>query len=226
MTPYETQVRELARTGRITTDDAHRLVEALGPREPRWMWLVNPFDRLSTTASWTIAVLVWLASVGVVLLGVRFDGALDVHVAGRAPSLGLALFDLVNSVVLTSIVLWLTGLAFARQGRLVDYVAGVSIARAPLVLTALVALWIMPPPAELLAMVQRPPIVPPARVLVGSLLTILGVVWFVALLNRGFRVSSGLRGATLGLAFTLGLIAAEVVTKLALIVVRPRFIFP
>ncbi len=218
MRSHEAKVRELARDGTISGDEADRLVEAMAPAEPWWRLLFDPFDRLSTAAGWAIAALVWVASIAVSLLGVRFDGAIDMHTVSTAPSFDTALFDLANAVLLTAVTFWLIGRAFAKRGRLPDYIVTVSIARAPLVLAGLAAVLLLPPPDELLALASEGAAgLSLPRLLIGGLVVIPPTVWFMVLLWRAFRVNSGLRGARLGVAFTAAVLTAEALSKVVLV---------
>lgn len=214
MSSSEQQVRDMVRSGKVTAAEGERLLDALAPKRAAWTMLFNPFDRLSTSASITVAVSVTLAGIVVAWLGMRFDGALDLHQASMPRSITVSLLDTANSILVTSAVFWIAGLIAARQGRWRDFVVSVAAARAPLVFSGAILYAIMPPPEEIMALLTKGP--PPIGLLVGSLLTLPLVIWFIVLLFAAFKTSSGMKGLRVGVTFTVALFASEILTKVLL----------
>jgi hypothetical protein len=215
MTPYETRIRALVTSGQISEAEGERLVGALEGRRDWWRVLINPFDRLSTSAIWIIALVTVAASLALSRLGIRFDGALDLHHPGSTPPWSVAVAEQAVAVGLTAAVAWLASLAATRRGRLVDFVMSVGAARAPLILVALSAHWFLPPATELRAMLLEGRS-PGLGLLVISLVNSVFFFWVLAVLYRGFVVSSGLTGPKAALVFGLVIIVAEVLSKVVL----------
>jgi hypothetical protein len=211
-TPNEDRVLSMVRAGTITEAEGLRLIDSLEGRRASWRMLFNPFDRVSTKTLSILAVLVTIAGVFVSRQGVRFDGSLDLHQASDLPTWSDTLLDGVSAILVTAIVLWLTSLLVARQGRIIDFLSSVAVARLPNVFIGALLPWILPPPKEILDQATAG-IVNPSIVLVSIGILLPGFVWFIALLCNAFRTSSGLKGLRLGIAFTVALIASEIISK-------------
>jgi hypothetical protein len=217
MTTEREKILDLVATGQLSPADADRLLKRADakPRRDLVAWLFDPAERLGTDR----ALLVGLAAVilGGLLAraGIRFDGALDSHdTAGPVPWT-LAVADVLVAWPLTALVFWLVSFLVAKQGRLVDHLAAVGVARVPAVLTGAVLVLAS-------ALFPRPEIVP-GKIpdvhplwLAFILLSIPFVVWQVALLYRGFRTASGLRGLRCAAAGVAAIVGAEIVSKAAL----------
>ena len=221
MTSQEERVVAMVRDGAITEEDAHRLIGALRTR-PR-LWAIHmaykPMELLSTRTARIAAIIITALSILVARPGVRFDGALDLHRVVGPLRWNLVLLDAANAVLLTATVLWLAGRLAARGVRWIDFVLAVAIARAPQVVAGVATYLIMPDPrmmqeAVVATLTRNAPL--PASLYVSGILLPPFLIWFVVLLYQGFRTSSGLHGARAGVTFTLGIIAAEIVTKIVL----------
>ncbi len=220
----EQRVLAMVQAGRITEEEAARLLAALRAHRrelPGWRVLITPMEFLSTRAAWTVATIATVASVLVARLGVRFDGALDLHRVSGAPPWSLVMVDAVNGILLTAVVLWLAILAVARSVRLIDFVLAVALARVAMVVGGIVAWIAMPRPDEIQAAMVRAltnASQVELRYALPGMLVAPFFVWFVVLLYQGFRTASGLQSFRAGVSFTVGIIAAEILSKLALIV--------
>ena len=215
MSVEERRVVEMVQAGTITEAEGRRLIDAMRDRPPAWRMLLNPFDHLSTPAGWLVGLIVLAASVGVSRLGIRFDGALDVHAASGAVPWARAAIDMVNDVGVTAIVFWVASLVAGRRGRIPDFVLGVLVARVPVVVVGAIVFALFPPPEEVLAQITSGA-GPDVRVVLTSVLTIPLMLWFLAWLYRGFAHASGLRSVRSAVTFGAALIVAEILTKLVL----------
>ncbi|MDB4940771.1 MAG: hypothetical protein JWP97_305 [Labilithrix sp.] len=215
VTPAE-RIENLVRTGSIAPSEGQRLLTALGgegaPRRSFARLLTNPFERLGGELTAGIGLVVAALSVGVAHLGVRFDGALDLHVVRHAVSVRVALLDQVVAWLVPALLFWLYARALSPGRRLRDFVGVVGVARLPLLLFAGPALALTP---EL----PFDPAHPPARLLAVALLALAFIAPFLTLLYRGFANASGLRGAgrLIG-GFVAVLLASELLSKLLLAV--------
>jgi hypothetical protein len=212
------RIKELARAQSLDPADAARLLDAVRPassrRAARGRGLFsNPFDRWSGETTSLLGVLVALAGLATSRMGVRYDGALDLHVGPRAVPIGVALLDQALAFGLTAVVLWGAARSVSRA-RFVDVLGAVGLSRAPAVLIAV-------PLALLIPLLPADPTKPSPALLVIALVGVVGVVAQIWLLVLGFRTASGCRGGRLAMSILGGLVAAEVITKLALVLV-PR----
>jgi len=204
-------ILEMLSSGRISSDEADRLLRALARRHSLWAWLFRPLEQLETRFAVLAAFVTALLQLAVaLLLHVRFDGALDSHVTGARVAFTPAILDLAVAWPLTALVFFAVSRLFARQGRFVDLLAGVGIARLPLV-----AAGVITGSFRGVFLDAASGTVGPALVAVSLALVPL-VVWFVALLVMGLRAASGLRAGKLALASVTAIVVAEVISKVLL----------
>jgi hypothetical protein len=208
MSSPEERVEALRRAGVVAPGQADTLLGALGSTpQPRWMILVDPFARHGGGRAAAFGVAVALAGIAASRLGIRFDGFLDVHLAHTSPSWGLAVADQLVAFPLGALILWICTRIAGGRGRLVDDLGVVGVARLPTVLTGL-AVWATTAGSSgPLAGLRLFSLVVPA---------LLGLGWTLTLLYTGHANASGLRGPRLGLSLFAALVAAEVVSKVAL----------
>ncbi len=209
MTSAEERIKQLARAQSLDPADAERLLDAVRPATERRGLLSNPFDRWSGEVTSLAGVVVALGGLATSRLGVRYDGALDLHVVKGPVPIAVALGDQLVAFVLTAVVMW--GAArFVSRARFVDVLGAVGLSRAPIVLVAV-------PLALLVPLLPRDPTSPPNLALLGVVvLALVGIIAQIWLLVLGFRTASGARGGKLAVAIVGGLFVAELVTKAAL----------
>lgn len=208
------RVRALAAEGKLDPAEATRLLAAIEARAPVGTsaldFLGNPFARLKTTTALLLGAMTAACGVGVAIaFGVRFDGFLDLHVGSQvAPR--VALLDQLASAALPAFVLFAIARILTPTVRLVDFFVVTMLARAPLTLVSV--------PLALVAPAMVPGTVPAAslRLFAMVALSLVGVVGHVTWLYKGFRTASGVTGARSTAAFIGALLAAEIVSKLAL----------
>lgn len=210
MSGSQKRVLEMLSEGRITAEEAEELLGAMAPRQRATDWLFRPMERLRPGQALLAAAVVAILQLGVSRLGVRFDGALDMHTGLPPVGWGTALLELALSWPLTAFLLFLVAWPIARGGRFVDLLAAVGVARLPNVVSGALAGAFG---GELRGMAEGEV---SAAALLLSLAVLLFACWFVALLVTGIRTAMGLRGGKLALASVLGIVVAETLTKLAL----------
>ncbi|HEV8247762.1 MAG TPA: YIP1 family protein, partial [Polyangiaceae bacterium] len=214
MASYEEKVAGMLAQGQITADEAAQLLVAARPRagSARFSWLWNPLARLGTS----VGILTGLADIGVGLalarFGVRFDGALDMHVTGRPVPWLVAISDALVSLPGCTLVLFLVAKVSGSRGRFRDFLLGTAYSRVPAVLTAPLALATFDAEAVQAATAGRPPL----KLVIGALSLVPFLVWQITLLFSGYREASGLRGPRVGFSFVGALLLAEVASKLLL----------
>ena len=189
-------------------------------------WLFNPFNYVAGAQSLILGLVAILVAGGFGALShTHFDGVIDVH-SGRAAPLWTFLAEgLINWLSLAIVLLIVGRLASRSSWRAIDLFGTQALARWPMLLSAL---------ATLLPGYQRftqhlawkllkqgnEPIVQGADgvtfgIVVGVILVTL--IWMVYLMYKAFSVSCNLRGGKAVLLFVAALIAAEVISKIAIV---------
>jgi hypothetical protein len=212
MNHAEERVLGMLQEGKITKGEADELMRSLSGERGRWRRvLLNPFSRLPTGKGLIGAGIV--AALSLVLatrLGIRFDGALDVHASGGSVTLVFALLDQAVGLLLLAVALWAASRLAAREGRFIDFLVVSGIARLPLLLLGSFLAFALPNPLGILE--------DPLRLLLVAIVSMLFVVWFVVWLYQGYKTASGLAGARLVMSFIAALAVAEVASKVVLYV--------
>ena len=178
-----------------------------------WGLLINPFHKVAGLKAFALG-LVFIGLMGLVGVWGRvvFDGALDMHLVNELTYAHSFLY-LAISVVSVVLVMWLASLTIAKQVRFVDILGTMTLAKAPFLLLAVAGLFATTP--DLTQLTQNPMAVFSSvsfLVLLGLSLPVM--VWSIALMYNAMKVSCGAKGSKLTLAFILGLLIAEVVSKL------------
>ncbi len=214
MSSPDARVRGLVDAGHITPAEGERLRRALH-RPGRLETLVqNPVEYLHPRWAAFGAVGVVLASMVVSQLGIRFDGALDVHRVAGTPAWRTAVIDQIVAVGFTTLVLWLVSLTAWRRGRWQDFALATALARVPALLLCGWSLLVVPEVPgreEILRIAQSGEV--PLRLLISSLGSTPLFVGMIYWLYRGFALSAGARGPVAGIVFVVGLVVAEVVSR-------------
>ena len=214
MSSPDARVRGLVDAGHITPEEGERLRRAL--RGPTGLVAIvrNPVEYLRPRWAAIAAVLVVLASIAVSQLGIRFDGALDVHRVPGTPALRTALIDQVVGVAFAAFVFWVASLAMWRRGRWQDFAIATAIARAPALLLcvwSLLVVPVVPGTEEVLRMAQSGEV--PLRLLISNVGSLPLLAWMIFWLYRGFAYSAGVRGPGAGVTFVAAIVTAEVASK-------------
>jgi hypothetical protein len=209
VTSAEERIKELARTKALDDADAARLLEAVGARPDgalRGSVLENPFARYGGEVTAVVGLVVSVLSLLVARLGVRFDGAFDVHTTSVAVPLPLALRDQLVAFPVTAIVFSAIAWIAARRVRIVDVVGVVGASRAPSTFLAV--------PLALLSRLAPGPAAMTPALAVLLVIALTGFGAQIYLLVVGFRTVTGLRGGRLAGWFVAAVLLAEIVSKL------------
>ncbi len=213
MTTPRDQVLELISSGKITAAEGDELLKALNTQRPSsWKLLINPFEKLNVLTALGLGVFGAVLGIALSRWSIRFDGALDVHIAPDVVPWRQAIIDQVVAWPLVAMILWGIAFLFARQGRLPDFLGYVGTARLPLLVVGFVAGAMKSQLPTAPGDVGSPP---PIALLVLVAATLPALVWAVAMLFQGYKTASGLRGAKCAFSFTFAIILAELLSKVA-----------
>jgi hypothetical protein len=208
------RILEMVAEGKISPSDAEQLLAAVkAKRTSPAKWLFQPLEVIDPAQASIVGGLAAIAgAIASATLGFRFDGAIDLHDArGASVSLADALIDLLLVWPVTALVFWGVARLLARQGRFVDFLAAVGLARV-VYLVAGVLLGTVGRAVDDGALLT----VSAAEMIVLVGLVVPLSIWSIALLVTGFRTASGLRGGRLAFGAVAAIVGAEVSTKLVL----------
>jgi hypothetical protein len=214
VTRHDARVQGLVNDGRISPDEGERLRRALRGHSLALTIVRNPVEYLRPRWAWMLAISVVVASLAVSQLGLRFDGALDVHRVAGTPAWRTAFVDQFVAVPFTALVFWLASLAVWRRGRWQDFALAAAIARVPALLLCVWSLLVVPDvpgPEEIVRMAQSGEV--PVRLLISNLVSLPLLASMIFWLYRGFAFSAGARGPGAGVTFVVALVVAEVASK-------------
>lgn len=201
------RILEMVAAGRIGPAEAEQLLSALQrPRRSPWAWCVQPLERMQIRHALVVSTVVAMGGLILSRAGIRFDGALDAHVVAAPVGLGVALFDQLLAWPVTAAIIWLVARPLARQGRYVDLLAAVGLARLPLLVLGALAALVDVPAGEV-------PTAPTPGLLILAFGSLPLLAWFFTLLVTGLRTATGLRGGRLALASILAIVLAEAATR-------------
>jgi hypothetical protein len=205
MSASEQKVLTMVAEGKITPQEGEVLLDAMRTKPAsRLSLLANPFERIGTAQALGIALVVQAGCFAASRLGVHFDGALDIHVGGRVPSIREALAEAAVGWPVLALTMFVLAKLFRSRGRLIDFVAAIGLARVSTLLNGLVL-------AALHTAGDRSLTSP--RLLATLVVALGGLAWQIVLLYYGTKTASGLTGRALVIALVVGIFAAEAASK-------------
>ena len=189
-------------------------------------WLFNPFIRVAGGQALVVGIGVILVTAVIASMGeVRLDGLLDLHTVRNVPLMFSIAEGLSNWLVI-SVLLTVAALAFGSSTvRVLDVAGTQAMARSPLLLGVLVSAlpWVrnaLDAQAESVLSGQPPEALGAA--FVGMAAVALSIIWMVALMWKGFSVSTNMKGARAVTLFVVAVLVGEVLTNiLAIRVLSP-----
>ncbi len=175
-------------------------------------WLFNPFKRIAGYEAFFTGLFISLVTVVIgTFSGIAFDGVIDAHLGNDLTILKSFLY-LVISVITLVLVMYFAGTFINTGFRFIDLLGTMTLARAPFLIIALAGFFAKSP--ELEEMIKNPVIIfhyTGFMVLIFLSLPIL--IWYIVLLYRAFKITTGANGTKLIAAFVVGLIVSEVLSK-------------
>lgn len=189
-------------------------------------WLFDPFTYVAGARSLAIGLAaILLAGLIASLSNSHFDGVLDFHTGAPAPLPLVFLEGIANWLALTVVLLILGKLVSRTAFRAIDLLGTQAMARWPTAIASIAALT--PAYRRSLAALLEGFRSSPAAPHLGSadlavfglaaVVVILAMIWMVVLMYRSFSICCNIKGAKAAVTFAVGLLVAEVVSKIALV---------
>jgi len=189
-------------------------------------WLFNPFKFIAGFKALLLGLAVILIS-GFVgsFSNTHFDGVLDVHTGLEAPMWFFLAEGVINWICMV-VPLFFLGLIVSRSSlRIIDVLGTQALARWPYLISAVVML----PDANrrvtgylMSTLTQNAPAASIAPIdisifVFAMIVVLLMVIWMVALMYQAYAVSCNIKGAVAIATFIVSLIGAEILSKIAIL---------
>ena len=190
-----------------------------------WRILYNPMAVLRRGNALLAALIVIIILTAVAWWGgEHLDGALDLHIAPTRPSAGTVALESLIDWFSLAILLFAASRLFGGNGGLARHFAATGLGRFPMILAAVIGARQLLGAVMLKAfavgakgeIVIHPEAVNAPAVIIGGLLIVGFVAWSVTMLVFGFKEVSRLQNGKLAAGFVIGIILAEIVSKLIL----------
>lgn len=156
--------------------------------------------------------------------GVHLDGALDLHLALEPPSALLIIAESLVDWLSLGFLLLAASKVFGGNGGAGAHLAAVGLSRFPYILAAVVGSRQVLGKAMRAALIVgeeqitvRPQELMTPGVIVGSVALIALIIWSVAILYLGYKEAGRIQGGRSAGSFVIGLIFAELISKLLVI---------
>ena len=189
-------------------------------------WLFNPFRFVAGHKALLLGLAVILASAfACSLSNTHFDGVLDVHMGPEVPLWFFFAEGLINWMCMVILLFFFASIVSRSSFRTIDILGTQALARWPYLITALAML----PDANrrfIEYLMSRYTQTAPTVAInytdtfifaFAMILTILMIVWMVALMYRAYVVSCNIRGAKAIITFIVSLVLAEALSKFAIL---------
>lgn len=177
--------------------------------------LWNPFIRVAGWQAFGIGIVIVVVSAVLAGYGnLLFDGAIDAHFA---EDVGIAQSLVVTAISLLSVVLamYVAALIISRSVRFIDILGTMTLARAPFLLLAIISPFVSYPSVDQL--IQNPlTLLGYPMFLFFIMISLPVIVWVIALMYNGLKVSTGAKGQKLVVGFIVAILVAEVVSKVCI----------
>ena len=184
--------------------------------------LFKPIAKFQESTLLIFGILVAAISLFVaVQTGIRFDGAIDAHV-GNDISIVTALKDLVIAIATMVLFLFIAAKIVNSKTRFIDILNTVLVARITILFLAMISAlpYLKNIGAKILAAqgnsIEVTKIALNPIFLFLSLLLVVLLVWYIALLWNGFKISSNAKGGKSVVLFIIAIVSAEVTSKIIL----------
>ena len=188
-------------------------------------YIFNPFTQIAGIKALLGYLVVILTTLICFFSHTHFDGILDAHFRAET---NMAHYFIEGFVDLASVIIvfYLLGLIVAgTRFRFIDIAGTMAFARIPVILTPLFALIFSPERFTnymlytflhkgVQATINTMDIL---SFVITTLITILMVIWMIALMWNAFRICMNSRKPKIVITFIIGLIIAEVISKITLI---------
>ena len=187
-----------------------------------WKTLYNPLAVLGKRSGLIVAMLVVIVLTAVAYWGgVHLDGALDLHINPVRPSLAMVAIESLSAWLCLGLLLFAASKVFGGNGGVTGHLASAGLARFPYIISAVISSRQFLGGAMLAVVdvrgkeiVVHPEQMMTPAVIAGLLAVVALTIWSVAMLYCGYRETARTEGAKTVVSFIIGLVVAEIVSKI------------
>lgn len=191
MTEPEDKILALVASGKISAEEGEELLNALKSKKKNQKFLFNPYEALSSSQLWLIAVGLCLFSIALGQANIHFPSLIEVRISPGKPLPPLmALVEQVAAWLIPATTAWGVCWIYNRSIRWVDVFQFIGVARFPLVCLGLyLALFMNQIPEENVSLPNDNLSLIPLL-----LVSVLSLGGFISMLVTAIRIVSGVKG--------------------------------
>lgn len=196
-------------------------------------WLFNPFELVAGWMSLLIGAAIVLLTTVIAFYGnTHLDGVIDLHVADQVSFSG-CLFEGLTDWLSLSLFVYIGGLLFSKSHiRIIDVIGTQGMARFPFLIAVISSFFLLDNQVlhyieYKLLNIGEPVELTIAEIVlfaVGTLITLLTVIWMIVLMYRSYSISCNVKGNKGILSFIGCLIFAEIFSKVLIHLFYPTTI--
>jgi len=175
--------------------------------------MFNPFTRIAGWQAFGLG-LVFLILSGVIggFGNVVFDGVIDTHLVKQLTMLQSFSYIAISLLSLV-LVMWIAGLFIAKGFRFIDILGTMTLSKAPFLLLAFAGYFTKMP--DMTEVMKNPMVIfNSISMVLFMILSIPVLVWSITLMYNALKISCGVSGGKLTIAFIAGILFAETISKL------------
>ena len=184
--------------------------------------LFNPFVQIAGVKSLLIGFLfLLLSSTLAAFFNTRFDGILDAHYTNNQIFYLSYLDNLINISVITIIFYAFGSILTKGKARFIDIIGTSTLSRFPLFIIPLFNINNKSGliGEKIIHSITKPDAIQLTQfewiyLIVSGIISLSLIIWFIALQFKAYKISTNLKGAKLIVSFILGLIIAEILSKI------------
>jgi len=181
-------------------------------------WLFNPFIYIAGTKALVIGWAVMLATAVIGYFSkTHFDSVIDAH-TGHSSPMWFYLEDALVDWSLPVAIFYIAGRIFSKSSiRFIDVAGTFALARWVMIFVAIVGFGVyMPEPNKPWTVEELIKHSMTGSVIVSGLISLAFVIWMIALMYNAFTTSCNLKGSKAVWIFIVGLLLAEILSKIIL----------
>ena len=175
--------------------------------------MINPFTRIAGWQAFGLGlVIVVLTGIIGTFSNTAFDGVIDMHLTQKLTfvhSFGFLCIDIVSLVL----VMTITGFIISKGFRIIDILGTMTLAKAPYLILVIAGYFTVSP--DINEIMKNPLIVfQSVSFVILTLLSIPVTIWGITLLYNALKISCGVKGSKLTIAFIIALLVSEIISKI------------